>query len=131
MCIGPDCLFFIDDVKLKNVELFKYLGSYVNRACNLKAEITARIQATSTSFYNLKQRVFENRDLTVNTKINVYKQCLHPIFLYGSETWTLYSHEIKQLRTVQERHLRTILKIRWNDFVSNEEVLARSNVEDI
>ena len=43
MCIGPECEFFVDDVKLKNVERFKYLESYVNRACNLKAEITARI----------------------------------------------------------------------------------------
>ena len=90
MCIGPD--FFVDDVKLKIVERFKYLGSYVNRACNLKAEITARIQATSNSYYNLKQKVFDNHDLTINTKISVYKQCLLPILLYGSETWTLYSY---------------------------------------
>ena len=54
-----------------------------------------------------------------------------PILLYGSETWTLYAHEIRQLRTFQQRHLRTILKIKWDDFISNEEVLRRSNVEDI
>ena len=131
MCIGPECDFFVDDVKLKIVERFKYLGSYVNRACNLKAEITARIQATSNSYYNLKQRVFDNHDLTINTKISVYKQCLLPILLYDSEAWTLYSYEIKQLHTVQQRHLSSILKIRWNDFVSNETVLTRSNVVDI
>ena len=131
MCTGPDCDFFVDDIKLKNVERFKYLGSYVNQACNLKAEITARIQAVSSSYFKLKERVFNNHDLTINTKITVYKQCLLPILLYGSETWTLYAHEIKQLRTVQQRHLRSILKIRWNDFVSNETVLARSNVVDI
>ena len=36
MCLGPVCDFFVDDVKLKIVERFKYLGSYVNQACNLK-----------------------------------------------------------------------------------------------
>ena len=51
--------------------------------------------------------------------------------MYGSETWTLYSKDIKQLRTVQQRHLRRILKVKWDDYVSNEEILARSNVEDI
>ena len=126
MCIGPDYDFFVDDFKLKNVERFKYLGSYVNRNCNLNPKITARIQAASNSYYSLKQRVFDNRDLTENTKISVYKQCILSIFLYGSETWTLYSHEIKQLRTIQQRHLWSILKIRWN-----ETVLSRSNVEDI
>ena len=73
---------------------------------NLKAEITSRIQATSNSYHNLKQRVFENHD-------------------------TLYCYKIKLLRTVQQRHLISILKIRWNDFVSNETVLTRSNVVDI
>ena len=131
MCIGPVCDFFVDHVKLKTVERFKYLGSYVNQACNLKAEITARIQAVSSCYYNLKERVFDSHDLTTFTKISIYKQCLLPILLYGSETWTLYAHEIKQLRTIQQRHLRSILKIRWNDFVSNETVLDRSNVDDI
>lgn len=131
MCIGPESDFFVDEIKLKNVERFKYLGSYMNRACNLKAEITARIQATSNAYYSLKQRVFDNHDLSINTKISVYKQCLLPILLYGSETWTLYAHEVKQLRTVQQRHLRLFLKIRWNDFVSNEAVLVQSNIEDI
>ena len=50
MCIGSEHDFYVDDVKLKNVERFKYLGNvYVNRPCNLKPEITARIQATSNS----------------------------------------------------------------------------------
>ena len=43
MPIGPESDFFVDDIKLKNVDRFKYLGSFVNQACNLKTEITARI----------------------------------------------------------------------------------------
>ena len=38
---------------------------------------------------------------------------------------------VKQLRTIQQRHLQSILKIRWFDFVANEEVLAKSDVVDI
>ena len=37
--------FFIDGYKLKRVELFKYLRSYVTKDCKLDKEITARIQA--------------------------------------------------------------------------------------
>ena len=90
MCLGPESDFFVVDIQLKNVDRFKYLGSFVNQACNLKTEITARIQATSHAFYSLKQRVFDNHDLSTNTKISVYKQCLLPILLYG----TFYSQEI-------------------------------------
>ena len=126
MCLGPESDFFLDDIKLKNVDRFKYLGGFVNQA--LKTEITARIQATSHAFNSLKQRVFDSHDLSTNTKISLYKQCLLPILLYGSETWTLYQQEIKQLRTIQQRHLRSILKIRWFDFVANEVVVTKSDV---
>ena len=51
--------------------------------------------------------------------------------MYGSKTWTLYEHDVSQLRTIQQRHLRLILNIKWDHFVSNEEVLKRAGVEDI
>ena len=51
--------------------------------------------------------------------------------MYGSETWTLYQHEVRQLRTIQQRHLRLILKIKWDHFISNEEVLKLAGTEDI
>lgn len=36
-----------------------------------------------------------------------------------------------QLHTIQQRHLRLILNIKWNDYISNEEVLRRADVEDM
>ncbi|KAK2556377.1 hypothetical protein P5673_021605 [Acropora cervicornis] len=51
--------------------------------------------------------------------------------VYGSETWTLYKHQIKKLRTIQQRHLRSILKIKWDDYVTNDEVLDRAMAEDV
>ena len=55
----------------------------------------------------------------------------NPLLLYGSETWPLYLKHVKQFRIIQQRHLRSILSIKWNHFVSNEEVLERANVLDI
>ena len=51
--------------------------------------------------------------------------------MHGSETWTLNYQQVKQLRTDQQRHLRRILKIKCDHYISNEEVLARACVEDI
>ena len=61
----------------------------------------------------------------------VYNQCVIPIIMYGSETWTLYRHHIKKLRTLQQRYLRFILNIKWTDYVTNDEVLERAKTEDI
>ena len=53
-----------------NVDRFKYRGSYVAKGCKLREEITTRIQATSSAFGRLRHRVFDNHDLSINTKIN-------------------------------------------------------------
>ena len=79
----------------------------------------------------LRDSVFDCRDLTVETKLKVYNQCIIPLMMYGSETWTLYHHHIKLLRTIQQRHLRSILKIGWDHFITNDEVMDRAKSTDI
>ena len=119
------------NVKLKNVNRFKYLGSYVTNDCGMIDEVTSRIQALSCAFGRLRQRVFHSHDLTTSTKLKVYNQCLTPLLMYGSETWTPYQHQVRKLRTIQQRHLRSIMKIKWDHYVSNEEVLSKANIKDI
>ena len=131
MSIGTQAVFQVNNVKLPRVDRFKYLGSYVSRDCMMNEEIHARIQSASCAFGRLRKRVFDSRELTLKTKVKVYDQCIIPFLLYGSETWPLYQKHVKQLRTIQQRHLRSILSIKWDHFVSNEEVLERANVLDM
>ena len=131
MSIGEQVDFHIDTQKLQRVDRFKYLGSYVTKDCKLDLEITARIQAASSALGRLRNRVFDCRDLSVETKLKVYNQCIIPQMVYGSETWPLYRHHIKLLRTVQQRHLRSILKIKWDDYITNNEVLHQARATDI
>ena len=46
--------------------------------------------------------------------------------LYGCETWTCYRRHIKALDRFHMRHLRILLKIKWQDRITNAEVLERS-----
>ncbi|XP_065062396.1 uncharacterized protein LOC135689175 [Rhopilema esculentum] len=131
MSIGPEEDFFIDGTPIKSVNRFKYLGSIVTNNCSMNTRLITCIQALSSAYGRLRERVFDSHDLTISTKLKVYAQCLTPLLTYGSETWTLYRHHINQLRTVQQRHLRKILRIKWSDFVSNEEVLRQADVDDI
>ena len=47
---------------------------------------------------------------------------------YLSNDELMKVNEIRELRTLKQRHLRIILNIKWDDFISNEEVLRRANV---
>ena len=130
MRIGVPAKFFTDGTKLANINRFKYLGSYVSSNCSMKEELVSRIQATSCAFGRLQKRVFDSHDLTASTELSVYNQCLMPLLMYGSEPWTLYRHDVRELRTIQQLHLQLILKIKWDHFISNEEVLKRAGTED-
>ena len=39
--------------------------------------------------------------------------------------------QVRQLRTIQQRHLRFILKIKWDEIVTNDEVLCLAKADDI
>ena len=131
LCIGPEAEFFIDQTKLKNVNSFKYLGSYVTNDCSMKEELTARIQATSCVFGRLRHRVFDSHDLTYLTKVKVYNHCLMPLLIYSSETWTLNYQQIRQLCTVQQRHLRKSMCGRYRNIISKKSTtLARPCVQN-
>ena len=47
--------------------------------------------------------------------------------LYGCESWTLYCRHIKLLEQFHMRSLRSILGIRWQDRITNLEVLDWPN----
>ena len=50
---------------------------------------------------------------------------------YGAETWVLYRRQIRLLERFKQRCLRSILGIKWQDRVSNEEVLKRASLPSI
>ena len=85
MSVGEKLVFCIEGHKLKRVHRFKYLGSFVTKGCKLDEEITARIQAASCAMGRLRDRGFDCRDLTVETKLKVYNQFIMPLMIYGSE----------------------------------------------
>ncbi len=64
--------------------------------------------------------------LTTNTKIKVYQASVLSIFLYGSETWTMYIWQERRLNSFHLRCLRRIRGITWQDRVPNTEVLDQT-----
>ncbi|XP_035688750.1 SCO-spondin-like [Branchiostoma floridae] len=80
----------MDNVLLKNVDSFTYLGSTVTNTLSLDAELDKRIGKANTTMARLTQRVWENRDLSLHTKVQVYRACVLSVLLYGSEAWNTY-----------------------------------------
>ncbi|CAH1247554.1 SSTR2 [Branchiostoma lanceolatum] len=119
-------LITVNGSRLVVVEKFTYLGSTVTHNLSLDTEINTRIGRAASVMSKLKLRVWENKNLSVQTKLRVYEACVLGTLLYGSETWTTYAAQEAKLNAFHMRCLRRILGITWMDRVTNSEVLRRS-----
>src|SRR6266536_6191570 len=121
----------IGNAPLNSVEKFRYLGSTLSQNANIDAEITERIAGASVAFGRLRHRLWDDRNIKLHTKINVYRAVVISTLLYGSETWTLYRRHVKTLEHFHMRCLRPIAGIKWQRKIPNTEVLECCNISGI
>jgi hypothetical protein len=78
-----------------------------------------RIREAKIMFNNKKQLLcFNNLSLEM-------KSCIWSFAVYGSETWTLGKNEEKVINAFETWCWRRMLKIKWTDRITNEEVFQR------
>ena len=114
----------IDGTNLNAVEHFTYLGSVISNDATVSKDLDNRLSKANSSLGRLLKRVWQSRSLRLSTKIHVYRAVVVPTLLYGAETGVLYR---KQIRLLERFHKR----IKWQDHVSNEEVLKRASLPSI
>ena len=81
---SPPCIT-VNGEELGVVHQFQYLGSTTTDTLFLDVELSKRIGKASTTLSKLTKRVWENKHLTILTKITVYKACVIGTLLYGSD----------------------------------------------
>ncbi|XP_056669384.1 uncharacterized protein LOC130456524 [Monodelphis domestica] len=121
----------IDSTQLSNVNTFNYLGSIIANDGSLDHEINARIQKASQALGRLRCKVPQHRGVSTATKLKVYNAVVLSSLLYGCETWTLCRKHMKQLEQFHQCSLQSIMRIRWQDRITSQEVLDRANSTSI
>ena len=56
---------------------------------------------------------------------------VRPTLLYACETWTVYQRHAKRLNHFHTSCLRKLLKIKWQDRISDTEVLRRAGMQSV
>ena len=127
----PNPSIYVKDYKLAIVDNFKYLGSTIAADARLDKEIESRLSKANKAFGRLTKRVWKNKNLKKHTKVKVYRAVVLPTLLYGAETWVTYRRHIRTLERFHQRCLRSILKVHWQDHITNQEILIRAKVLSI
>ena len=72
--------------------------------------------------------------MSIRVKGKIYRAIILSTLLYGADTWTVYRMHVKKLHAFIMGHLRSIMKTRWQDKVTNIKVLkpvGLPSVEDL
>ena len=117
----------IEGTMQDNVDHFPYLSN----SANIDVEIQHRIRCACFSYSMLKDRVFSERGFRTATKILVYKAVILTTLLYGCETWVAYRRHVKVLKQFQQRILRSILGVHWQDRITNASILEQADTTSI
>ncbi|KAI0238997.1 Tctex1 domain-containing protein 1 [Lamellibrachia satsuma] len=110
----------VNEQRLEAVTSFRYLGSIITDEGS-KPEILARIAQTTAALIRLKP-LWNDRNITVSSKIRLMRSLVMSIFLYACETWTLSADLQKKIQAMEMRCFRKILHISYKDHVTNDAV---------
>ena len=115
----------VNGQKLETVTSFEYLVSVITDE-DSKPEILSRTAQTTAALTRLKP-VWNDRSISLSSKIRLMRSLVTYIFLYACGSWTLTAELKRRVQAMEMRCYRKILHISYKDHVTNEEV--RANIQ--
>ena len=73
---------------VKFSEYFEYLGVIIQRNGSGDMAVKERLEKARKAFWSPNSSVWNVRQLSISTKISVYRACVLSVLLYGAEVWT-------------------------------------------
>ena len=118
------------DGDLTTTEEFTYLGSTVRHDGGAGSHIENRLSKARNAFRMLNN-VWKSSHYSIKLKLRLYQSCVISTLLYGSECWRMTESDLNKLSTFHTKNLRRILRIFWPETISNQELLARCNQDNM
>ena len=115
---------------VREADKFTYLGSIVNKVGGADEDIKSRTNKARYAFNTLRP-IWNSSALSLNNKIRIFNTNVKSVLLYGSETWRTTKTNTQKLQTFINRCLKHILKIRWPQKITNEELWSRTKQNPI
>ena len=112
---------------LQCVDQFIYLGAIVSDTGS-KSEILSRIAKAQSSLSKLKV-VWNDKSISLQSKIRLLRTIVISVFLYACESWTLDAYLEQRIAAFEMRCLRRLLGIDYRDHITNVSVREKVTAE--
>ena len=108
---------------------FCYLGDRINASGGCEAAVTARTRLGWVKFRECGE-LLNGKRFSLRMKGIVYKSCVRPVMLYGSETWCLKENEMAILRRTERAMVRAMCGVKLRDRRSTEDLREMLGLEE-
>ena len=112
----------VNEQKFETVKSFKYLGSVITDEGS-KSEILSGIAQTTAALTRLKP-VWNERSISLSSKIRLMCSPVTSIFLYNYESYTLTAQLTRRIQAMEIKCSRKIPHISYKYHATNKEVRA-------
>ena len=123
---GSPTTVHLEGATIDQVQAFKYLGSFdEEKVINASMDASVRIGLATSAFHSLANPVWNRREISLKTKMRLFRTLILTTLLYGCESWVLLQPDLNQLETFLMRCLRSILNVSIMDRIRNAEIRRR------
>ena len=79
--------------------------------------------------YDQPRQHIKSRDITLLTKVRLFKAMVFPVVMYGCESWTIKKAERRGIDAFEVRCWRGLLRVPWTARRSNQSILKEISPE--
>ena len=107
---GPITSWQIDGKTMETVTNFIFLGSKITADGDCSNEIKRRLLHGRKDMTNLDS-ILKSRDITLLTKVGLFKAMAFPVVMYGCESWTVKKAERRRIDAFELWCWRRLLRV--------------------
>ena len=122
MTSGSITSWEIDGKTVETVSGFIFLGSKITADGDRSHEMKRRLLLGRKVMTNLDS-IFKSRDITLPTKVRLFKAMVFPVVMYGCESWSVKKAERQRIDAFELWCWRRLLRVPWTAKRSNQSIL--------
>ena len=122
MASGPITSWEIDGETVETESDFIFLGSRITADGDCSHEIKRCLLLGRKVMTNLDS-IFNSRDITLSTNVNLVKAMVFPVVMNGCEIWTVKKAEHQRIYAFELWCWRRLLRVPWTARRSNQSIL--------
>jgi len=116
----------IDGENVETVTGFLFLGSKIPTDGDCSHKIKRHLLLGRKAVTNLDS-VLESRDITLLTKVCIFKAMVFPVVMYGCESWTIKKAECQRIDAFELWCWKRLLRVPWTARRSSQSILKEIN----